>query len=75
MLSFFFFLVPLVSSRRTKDVTGILTGQGYLAGSESLRSGALEGRERQKEHTETPGVWGEMRTKSPGHDQATTEKR
>lgn len=46
-------LVPLVSSCRTKDVTGILTGQGYLASSKSLRSGALEG-EGDRENIQKP---------------------
>jgi len=44
-------------------VPRLLTGQGYLASGEGLWSGALE-RETEREHTETPGVRGEMRTTS-----------
>lgn len=53
----FFILVPLSLSHTTscgvKDVTGILTGQGYLASSKSLRSGALE-RERDRKNIQKP---------------------
>lgn len=47
--------------------TGTLTGQRYLASGKSLGSGvgALEGERNKKEHTETPGVWGQMRTRGP----------
>lgn len=56
----------LVQDSRKNNRTGILTGQGYLASSKSLRGGALEReRETEKKHTETPGVRGEMRTGSP----------
>lgn len=56
----------LVQDSRKNNRTGILTGQGYLASSKSLRGGALEReRDRKKKHTETPGVRGEMRTGSP----------
>lgn len=43
----------LGSSCTTQDVTGILTGQGYLAGSKSLRKVALEG-ERDRENIQRP---------------------
>lgn len=40
----------LVQDSRKNDITGILTGQGYLASSKSLRGGALE-RERDRKKT------------------------
>ena len=54
-------------------VSGILTGQGYLPGSESLRSCALGG-ERDRERTyRNPRGAGRDENQSP--DQASTERR
>lgn len=69
------------SSSRMKDPgvekhgTGILTGQGYLAGSKSLRSGALE-RERDRKRTyRNPRGAGRHENQESRPKQATTERR
>lgn len=63
------------SPEETSNKTGILTGQGDLASSESLRSGALEGeRDRKRTYRNPRGVgWDENQESRP--KQATTHTR
>lgn len=44
----------LVQDSRKNDRTGILTGQGYLASSKSLRGGALERERDRKKNIQKP---------------------
>lgn len=70
---FIFIFVQIDSSCTMKDVTGILTGQGYLASSKSLRHRAL-GREKERTYRNPRGV-GHNENQESRPKQAPTEKR